>query len=289
MTRPGDEDEPFGKRSFDYELLDFGAGRKLERFGSRIVDRPAPAVMDKARRLPQVWSQVDARYEASRVAAGSWSPAELDAWTITHGELQFELKLTPAGQVGIFPEQAANWRWIGEQLAGASDRLVLNLFGYTGASTLAAALAGAGVTHVDAAASAVAWARRNAELSGLDTKPIRWIVEDAAKFVARETRRGRQYDAILLDPPSYGHGPAGENWKFEADIDPLLASCGQLLSKRPLFVLLTGHTPGWQGPELAELLREHFGAGAIESGEMNLVDRSGRKLPQGHFARWQPA
>lgn len=237
----------------DYELLDFGAGRKLERFGDCLIDRPAPAAEDSQRANPQSWDQATARFELAGEQRGGergrWVPADAlpERWEVAFGPLRFEIKPTDFGHLGVFPEQAENWEWIAEQVQSSKAegrRLkILNLFAHTGGSTLAAAHAGAEVVHVDSAKSAVAWARRNAELSGLADAPIRWIVEDAAKFVRRELARGNRYDAVILDPPSYGHGPAGESWKLEDDLPQLLADCAELTAGRCRFMLLTCHTP----------------------------------------------
>ncbi|HEY2759098.1 MAG TPA: class I SAM-dependent methyltransferase, partial [Pirellulales bacterium] len=256
--------------SQQYELLDFGDGRKLERFGDRILDRPSPAADTEQRQQKQtVWSTASAVFERSsgskEFAApnsirGQWRTRHnLPAWTISpilsNDKIQFELKLTDFGHVGIFPEQALHWDWIAQQIRASSgahgdsiendppERFrVLNLFAYTGGSTLAAAAAGAAVTHVDAAKNIVAWARRNAELSALSAAPIRWIAEDAMKFVRREIKRGQQYDAIILDPPTYGHGAGGEVWKLDSHLPELLAMCKELIGPSPNFVILTCHS-----------------------------------------------
>ncbi|MDA1051669.1 MAG: class I SAM-dependent methyltransferase [Planctomycetota bacterium] len=211
-------------------------------------------------------------------------------WTIKHGELVFELQPTPFGHVGVFPEQAANWDWIAKQVARESRPLrVLNLFAYTGGSTLAAAAAGAEVVHVDSAKNTVAWARRNAELSGLSEKPIRWIAEDAKKFAARELRRGNRYDAVILDPPSYGHGAKGETWKITRDLHPLLTTCAKLTEGHRAFMLLTCHSPGFESPEVEAILADAvFGtcqAGATAR-PLTLTCIDGRQLPSGVVARW---
>ncbi len=212
-----------------------------------------------------------------------------------------ELKPTDFGHLGVFPEQAANWEWIARQVqTAATDGTrpkVLNLFAHTGGSTLAAALAGAEVVHVDSAKSAVAWARRNAELSGLADAPIRWIVEDAVRFVRRELNRGHRYDGVILDPPSYGHGPAGETWKLEDDLPGLLTACAELIADRRGFILLTCHTPSITRPLAGELLKSAMSAapefhtqasGGCElfGDELFLVAGSSRKLPTGVVARW---
>lgn len=273
----------------DYELLDFGDGRKLERFGPWVLDRPSPGANAK----PQAggWREVTARY-----VEDAWTP-RVEKWDtreclVKVADLGFSLGLAPlpSGQVGVFPEQLANWRWIARQAKKAEQSLrVLNLFAYTGGSTLAAARAGAEVAHVDAAKSVVGRAKENAALSGLDGAPIRWIVEDAVKFCQREVKRGNTYDAVILDPPSYGHGPKGEEWKIERDLLPLLELCGELTRERRAFVLASCHTPGIGPAELSAYLSDgvfgHCGKPPA-SGTLYLETADGRKLASGVFARW---
>jgi len=242
-----------------YELIDFGGGRKLERFGSYLVDRPAPVTAEMARGNPEAWRRVDARYERRAGGKGAWSVVRQPPapWVVGgQGPLCLELKLTPFGHVGVFPEQVNYWGWIAEQVRRAETPLkVLNLFGYTGGSTLAAAAVGAEVVHVDAARNTVAWARENARRSGLGEAPIRWITEDAVKFVRREIRRGNRYHAVILDPPSYGHGPQGEAWRLERDLSGLLQSCAALIEPDPRWLLLTCHSTGYDRPLLKRLLQ----------------------------------
>jgi 23S rRNA (cytosine1962-C5)-methyltransferase len=282
-----------------YELLDFGAGRKLERFGEWVLDRPAPGA-DGPVKHPELWKSATARYEGSRTTEGDWSPRR---WRVASCELrvalehgkQFRLLLSPlpSGQVGVFPEQLVNWEWIAKQVARDAKPQaawkVLNLFAYTGGSTLAAAVAGAEVTHVDAAKSMVARARENAETSDLADAPIRWIVEDALKFCQREIKRGNHYDAVILDPPTYGHGPKGEAWSIKRDLLPLLGLCKELTTGRLKFALCTCHTPGMGAAELSAYLSEglfgHCGQ-PPQTGTLYLQTSDGRKLPSGTFARW---
>jgi 23S rRNA (cytosine1962-C5)-methyltransferase len=294
--------------SADYELLDFGEGRKLERFGSMMLDRPAPAAGEVARSQPELWSQATARFEVVGDPRGGergrWIPCDAlpERWTVAFGPLRFELKPTDFGHVGVFPEQAANWKWIARQVrapAAESPRLkVLNLFAHTGGSTLAAAAVGAEVVHVDSARNVVAWAGRNAELSGLASAPIRWIVEDAARFVRRELKRGNRYDAVILDPPSFGHGPAGETWKLEDDLPALLAACTELTAGRRRFVLLTCHTQSVTPAAARELLSAAFMkappesdrcisvcADRVAAGELSIESASENRLPCGVHAR----
>ncbi len=272
----------------DYELLDFGAGRKLERFGEVVVDRPCPGAVGQDRANPQAWKHA-CLFAGDRADDGKWRQ-KFPTFEIATDAATFELAPLPSGQVGIFPEQYANWQWIAEQCERAAKPLrVLNLFAYTGGSTLAAASAGAEVTHVDAAKSMVARARTNAEISGLAERPIRWIVEDAVKFCQREVKRGNEYDAVILDPPSYGHGPNGEAWSIRRDLLPLLELCGELTAKRRAFVLCTCHTPGIGAAELSAYLSDglfgHCGQ-PPRVGTLYLKTAEGRKLPSGEFARW---
>jgi 23S rRNA (cytosine1962-C5)-methyltransferase len=282
----------------DYELLDFGGGRKLERFGEWVLDRPAPGA-DGPQKHRELWKSATARYDGSRTTEGEWVPKK---WQVASGELrvelsddsQFKLLLSPlpSGQVGVFPEQLSNWVWIAKQcakIAKPQAAKVLNLFAYTGGSTLAAACAGAEVTHVDAAKSMVARARENVEASGLADAPIRWIVEDAVKFCQREVKRGNQYDAVILDPPTYGHGPKGEAWSIKRDLLPLLELCRELTAGRLKFALLTCHTPGIGPAELSAYLSDglfgHCGQ-PPQTGTLYLETSDTRKLESGIFARW---
>jgi len=278
--------------SDQYELIDFGDGRKLERFGSYVLDRPCPAAERTSRSRPSLWNSADARYRRTDSSSGAWSPdgGLPKSWTIRHGELQFDLRPSPFGHLGIFPEQAENWDWIASQVRRANRPLkVLNLFAYTGGSTLVAAATGAEVAHIDAATNAVARARKNAKLSGLADAPIRWITEDAMKFVRRELRRGNRYDAVILDPPSYGHGPKGEEWKIQRHLMSLLSLCGKLTAKRRAFVLLTCHTPSWGPAELEAYLADgvfgHCQSG-VEAHELGIQSSDDRMLFGGVAARW---
>ncbi|MBN1590460.1 MAG: class I SAM-dependent methyltransferase [Pirellulales bacterium] len=278
----------------DYELLDFGGGRRLERFGSCVVDRPCPAADPFRPTSPRRWRRAVARFERTSGDSGRWTLAgELpEPWIIDMGRFRTALKLSPFGHLGIFAEQVANWAWIAEQIARIERPLkLLNLFAYTGASTLAAAAAGAAeVVHVDAARNTIAWARRNAELSGLSDAPIRWVVEDVRKFVRRELKRSDGYDAVILDPPSYGHGRRGEVWRLSKHLDPLLAACVELTAGRRGFVLLTAHTPEFDAERLRRMLGEALGheadLGRIDASAMALHTADGRALPSGQVVRW---
>ncbi len=280
-----------------YQLLDFGSGRKLERFGRYLLDRPAAAAEGTLKRQAELWPQADARYERNPGQPGRWSSARAidTAWSVRHGDLSFELKLSEFGHLGLFAEQVENWDWIARQVRAAARPIkVLNLFAYTGASTLAAAAAGAEVAHVDAAANVVAWARRNAQASHLGDKPIRWIAEDAVKFVRRELKRGVGYDAVMLDPPSYGHGPRGETWKLDEHLRPLLTMCRELTAQSPRFLLLTCHSGDLafaspllkytraQRPDLRE-------TGKLSSHDLCLVSAAGERLHCGAAVRWNAA
>jgi 23S rRNA (cytosine1962-C5)-methyltransferase len=285
--------------SSQYELIDFGDGRKLEQFGPVRLDRPSPAAEGIGRWRPELWTSPTVRFVGSRVGDGQWVPDRAawrpKDWVFAYDgsrSIRLQLDALPSGQVGVFPEQRENWEWIARQAAkppAVRELRVLNLFAYTGGSTLAAAAAGAQVVHVDAAHNIIARARENAALSDLSDRPIRWITEDAMKFCQRELKRGNRYDAVILDPPSYGHGPKGEPWKIDQHLLPLLKSCGELTADSRAFVLVTCHSPGVGPAELAAYLAEgvfgHCGQPPT-SGELFLETSDGRRLPSGVFARW---
>jgi 23S rRNA (cytosine1962-C5)-methyltransferase len=281
-----------------HELLDAGGGRRLERFGELVVDRPAPMAEDPPRD-PDAWTATDLRFDRY-VGWTSVADGEPQPWVVEDGDLRFELRPTDTGQVGLFPEQAPSRAWVrnavaemiatGPPIAGADAApglSILNLFAYTGAMTLAAAATGATVAHVDASRPAVVWARHNAELSGLADRPIRWLVDDVETFVGREIRRGRRYDAVILDPPSYGHGSRGTTWRLEDRLDSLLDACAELTGEDPAFALLTAHTPGFGPDRLADALAGAFGRrqAEVEAGELGLRARSGVHLRLGAWAR----
>jgi 23S rRNA (cytosine1962-C5)-methyltransferase len=277
-----------------YELIDFGHGRKLERFGGVLLDRPCPAADGFYPEDPAKWKQAGAKYLRKQGNEGTWQwneNAKFDVpWTLELESLTFELRLTESGHLGVFPEQAPSWRWIGKQVRRARRPLkVLNLFAYTGGSTLSAAAAGADVVHVDAAKNVVGWARRNAKLSARHETSIRWIVEDARKFVHRELKRGNSYDAVILDPPSYGHGPKGEVFKLSDDLMPLLSDCKALTEGQRAFVLMTCHSPGYGPAELEACLADAVlgtcGAGA-QANTLDLRTADGRQLNAGVSVRW---
>lgn len=273
-----------------YELLDSGNGAKLERFGDVVLARPCAQAVWQPQR-PALWKTADAtfdREDGNRWHGRSRLPKE---WAIAVDGTRFRLSGTDFGHLGIFPEQRAQWVWIREAIAAARRPLrVLNLFAYSGGSTLAAARAGAEVCHLDASRGMVQWARSNAALNGLESHPIRWIVDDAHKFLNREVRRGRRYDGIILDPPTYGRGGNGETYKIERDLTETLRLCRALLSDAPRFLLLSAHTPGHTPVVLSNVLTQALRGlgGAVASGEMLL---SGAEdvfpLPSGAYARWQ--
>ena len=283
-----------------YELLDFGQGRKLERLGGFVLDRPSPAAEGVPVQKPELWKTADAKFVPDRqgLQRGHWALFNKNlspdaAWTLSFPGMMppvtLELKCSPFGHVGVFPEQQANWKRIADLIARAKPRHVppdvLNLFAYTGGSTLAAAAAGAKVVHIDSAKNLLARARRNAELSGLSNAPIRWIAEDAVRFVHRERKRNQKYDAILLDPPSYGHGTPGNTWQINRDLPALLQNCFDLLSEKPLFLLLTCHTPFFDEKKLAWLARRKRREGkgcSIQSFPMEIPASTGQKLPSGY-------
>jgi 23S rRNA (cytosine1962-C5)-methyltransferase len=280
--------------SDEYQLIDFGSARKLERFGAYVIDRPAPAAGHMRPRDPELWEQADARFDREAGQRGRWSFRRQisAAWPIQFGPMTLGLKFSDHGQVGLFPEQAANWNWIADEVSAADEPLsVLNLFGYTGGSTLAAAAVGAEVTHVDSANNVVAWARRNVATSRMEGAPIRWITEDALTFMRRELKRGRQYDAVILDPPAYGHGPKGQRWKLDEHLGELLDACWKLTERRRHFVLLTCHSGELATAEgllkaaitFTPQMRNH---GKIAASDMVLTSADGGRLHAGAVVRW---
>lgn len=282
-----------------YALLDFGLGRRLDRFGPVIVDRPAPGVVDVPPLDRGAWALALARFgrAASADDLAGWESADTlpPSWEVVIDGVRLELRPTPAGQVGLFPEHAEPAAWVTERARAIGGRLgrpleVLNLFAYTGLATLALARAGARVTHVDASRPAVAWARRNASGAGLDDAPVRWIVEDARAFVAREARRGRRYDGVVLDPPTYGHAPhRGAAWRLESDLAELLSGCAALTGRAPAFFLLTAHTTGLAAVELRARIAVAFGEALATRAEvvaLGMRRPDGRQLPAGFAIRW---
>lgn len=276
----------------DYEVLDTSGGEKLERWGKYVLVRPDPQVIWNTPKDDPLWRKYDARYVRSSTGGGKWANLRLpEHWQVKYRELTFNVKPMNFKHTGVFPEQAANWDFIMETIRGAGRPInALNLFAYTGGATLACAAAGASVCHVDAAKGMVAWAKENAKSSGLEDRPIRWIVDDCAKFVEREIRRGRRYDAIIMDPPSYGRGPSGEIWKLEENLWPFVQLVSQVLSDKPLFVIInsytTGLAPSVVGYIMDSIFTKRFG-GHSECGELGLpVKDSGLVLPCGSTGRW---
>ncbi len=276
----------------DYSVIDCGSGEKLERWGDYYLVRPEPQAIWTSPRTNPHWKKYDALYSRSSSGGGSWNNRNLPAsWQISYKNLTFNLKPMNFKHTGIFPEQASNWDFITEKISNAGRPInVLNLFAYTGAATIAAAAAGASVCHVDAARGMVAWARENAASSGLSDAPIRWIVDDCAKFVEREIRRGRKYDAIIMDPPSYGRGPTGEIWKLENNLFDFVKLCSGVLSDEPLFVIISSYTTGLAPSVLkyiSEMIFTSRYGGHSECEELGLrVEETGLYLPAGSAMRW---
>ena len=276
----------------DYELLDASDGERLERWGKYILRRPDPQIIWKNAATHKAWKSSDAIYKRSSGGGGGWAKNELPpTWNINYGQLTFCLKPMGFKHTGLFPEQAANWDWFSELIRKAGRPIkVLNLFAYTGGATIAAAAAGASVVHVDAAKGMVAQAKENAALSGLSEAPIRYIVDDCKKFVEREIRRGNRYDAVIMDPPSYGRGPSGEVWKIEDSVDELIGLTASLLSDEPLFFLVNSYTTGLSPAAMQYILGlkvvSRYG-GKLEAEELGLrATATGLAIPCGASARW---
>ena len=280
----------------DYALLDCGDAQRLERWGDVFLVRPDPQAIWQKEGSHAAWKAPNAQYFRSEKGGGSWQLFNLDKkqWSIRYKNLTFGVKPMNFKHTGIFPEQAANWDFSSDMIARAGRPIsLLNLFAYTGGATLAAAAAGAEVCHVDAARGMVSWARENAVLSGLSGHPVRWIVDDCIDFISREIRRGRRYDAIIMDPPSYGRGPTGQLWKIEDDLYRLIELTKQVLSPDPLFFIINiysgGLAPSVSGYMLGRLLCPEFG-GTVRCDELGLpVEKTGLALPCGATARWQSA
>lgn len=278
----------------DYEVIDCSDGEKLERWGKYILLRPDPQVLWSTPKKNPNWNKLNGHYHRSNKGGGEWEFFNLPKqWTINYRDLTFNLKPFSFKHTGLFPEQAANWDWFSKIIkeSGRKDVKVLNLFAYTGGATCAVAKAGAAVTHVDASKGMVTWAKENAISSGLADAPIRWIVDDCVKFVEREIRRGNKYDAIIMDPPSYGRGPKGEIWKIEEKIHPFIQLCSKLLSDKPLFFLVNSYTTGLAPAVLTYMISTEVKArygGHVISDEIGLpVSDTGLILPCGAAGRWQ--
>ena len=278
----------------DYALLDSGGGRKLERYGPYTVIRPEPQCLWTPRLPPEAWDAADAVFDpADEDDAGRWRHPNRQppaTWPLSWGDARFTGRFTAFRHLAFFPEQAANWAWLDQVVrTGGGQPRALNLFGYTGVASLVMAAAGAAVTHVDASKKAVAWARENAQLSGLADRPIRWITDDARKYVKREVRRGSTYEGIVLDPPKYGRGPGGEVWRLFDDLPELARLCGQLLSRDARFLVLNAYAERISGAALAGLLAEVLAerGGRIDWGELDLCEEAGdRAIGMSFYARW---
>lgn len=275
----------------DYRLIDTTCGEKLEAWGNEVMIRPDPQIIWKSPQKSPLWLKAKGHYKRSASGGGAWefSSKLPEDWTIKYGALEFSVKPTGFKHMGLFPEQAVNWDLMAGMIKAAGRPInVLNLFAYTGGATLACAAAGASVSHVDASKGMVQWARENAALSGLSDKPIRWLVDDCEKFVAREIKRGRSYDAIIMDPPSYGRGPAGEVWKLEDNIFDMVKLCAGVMSENPLFFLLNSYTTGLSPSVMAYILGETLPKGSISADEIGLpCEVSGQALPCGSTALWK--
>lgn len=276
----------------DYEVIDCSEGEKLERWGNYLLVRPDPQVIWDTPKNERGWKKMNAHYHRSAKGGGEWEFFDLPKqWSIRYNTLVFQLKPFSFKHTGLFPEQAVNWDWFSGKIKQAGRPVkVLNLFAYTGGATLAAAAAGANVTHVDASKGMVTWAKENAASSGLSDAPIRWIVDDCVKFVEREIRRGNHYDAIIMDPPSYGRGPKGEIWKIEDAVYPLVKLCAQLLTDKPLFFLINSYTTGLQPAVLRYMLNSALQKykGSVSADEIGLpVTSNGLVLPCGASGRFE--
>ena len=280
----------------DYELLDSGEGQRLERFGKYTIMRPDPQAIWRPLQSKSLWAGADAVFERLTSSKGKWNVKGKmpEKWIVKYKDLSFWVRLTPFKHTGLFPEQAIQWDWIVSHVAKAlrdkkKNMNILNLFGYTGAATIAAAAAGAKVTHVDASRPAIGWARENQTASKLEQKPIRWLIDDALKFTAREARRGVQYDGIIMDPPIYGHGPEGEPWDFNKDLPKLLQNCSLILSADPAFILINAYAISSSALMLQNVLADYVKdmGGTIDVGELAIKEKhTERLLSTGIYGRW---
>ena len=289
------------KPSADYELIDSGNEEKLERYGKYVLRRPDPQALWNKTQPESVWKNADAFFfrDSDKKGWKKKNESMQNEWHVAFGELKFNVKPTAFKHTGIFPEQEPNWKWTIDKIKNSLNNKavgqasqpikVLNLFGYTGGATIAALSAGAEVTHVDGSKTSVVWAKENTELSGLEKKPVRWIIDDARKFVMREIKRGVKYDGIIMDPPSFGRGGAGEIWKIEIDFLKLLEECSKVLSEKPLFFLVNGYAAGYSSSAyynaLEPIMKKYNGT--FEIGELTIEEsKGGRLLPCGIFVRW---
>ena len=278
----------------DYKILDMADGQKLERWGDVILARPDPQIIWKEKTYPKKWKNINATYHRSKTGGGAWEYKKKmpNQWQIKYKELTFNIKPMGFKHTGLFPEQAVNWDWMMNKIRKANrDIKVLNLFAYTGGATVACAAAGASVCHVDSSKGMVTWAKENITSSGLAERPVRYIVDDVVKFVNREIRRGNKYDAIIMDPPSYGRGANGEVWQFENNIYDLVDLCTRVLSDKPLFFLINSYTTGISSKVLENILNLTVSKnykGKVSSGEVGLpMENSNLVLPCGIFGRWE--
>ena len=278
----------------DYKILDMADGQKLEKWGDVILSRPDPQIIWKDKSYPEKWKNINATYHRSKTGGGAWEYNKKvpQQWQIKYKELTFNIKPMGFKHTGLFPEQAVNWDWMMDKIRNSNREIkVLNLFAYTGGATVACAAAGASVCHVDSSKGMVTWAKENISSSGLSEKPVRYIVDDVVKFVNREIRRGNKYDAIIMDPPSYGRGANGEVWQFENNIYDLVELCTNVLSENPLFFLINSYTTGISSKVLENILNLTVGKnyrGKVSSGEIGLpMENSNLILPCGIFGRWE--
>lgn len=277
----------------DYELIDSGNGKKLERYGGIVMDRPDPQALWQPLKDRTVWNRANAVFMREGKST-KWHTDKTvpTSWNINFDNLVFEIRPTSFKHTGIFPEHRENWKWMRSLIKKSKRPIkVLNLFGYTGGASLACAQAGAEVVHIDGSKMAIGWAKKNQELSGLEEKPIRWILDDAILFLKREAKRGNKYDGIVMDPPAFGRGPKGEVWKIEEQFEELMKLSKAVLSDAPLFFLINGYASGYSPiayqNNLADLLQKY--GGATETGELAIQEAgTGRLLPCGIFARWSP-
>ena len=278
----------------DYKILDMAEGQKLEKWGEIILSRPDPQIIWKDKSYPEKWKNINATYHRSKTGGGTWEYNKKmpQQWQIKYKDLTFNIKPMGFKHTGLFPEQAVNWDWMIDKIKNAKREIkVLNLFAYTGGATVACASAGASVCHVDSSKGMVTWAKENIVSSGLKDKPVRFIVDDVVKFVNREIRRGNKYDAIIMDPPSFGRGPSGEVWKFEDKISELVEACVELLSDKPLFFQINSYTTGVGKTAMQNVLTttvlKRFPNGIVEADEIGLpIAKSGLVLPCGIYGRW---
>ncbi len=278
----------------DYKIIDMANGQKLEKWGNIFLSRPDPQIIWKNKSYPEEWKKADAIYSRSNTGGGSWEykkklPA---AWQVKYKDLIFNIKPMGFKHTGLFPEQAVNWDWMRDKIKNSNREIkVLNLFAYTGGATVACLAAGASVCHVDSSKGMVTWAKENVLSSGLSERPVRYIVDDVKKFVNREIRRENKYDAIIMDPPSYGRGSNGEVWQFEDSIYDLVELCTKVLSDKPLFFLINSYTTGISSTVLANILNLTIAKrykGKVESGEIGLpMEKSSLVLPAGIYGRWE--